>query len=223
MMYEGTYWCDVVADSVAEDDSGCLTREFHEDACDDPDDGSDPLTYAPIEAFISSLDTLSAMPTTDFYPAITSLVDWDRFLSMWAVDSVIGHWDGYEFDIINNYRLYHDPESGLITFLPSGTDQTFVQDVDPWAVGARIPARCLMVPACEAAFAARLAEAADAFEAMNLADLATAAHEQIRATVMLEQGRNVGVDTLDTKYQATLDYIAARPARIREILAAHGF
>jgi hypothetical protein len=221
MLYEGTYWCDVLADNVRDDDSGCLTREFRPDVCDGaPDPGDDPQDYVPLRTLIAALD---ALPEDMFYPMVQSIIDWDAFLTMWATDAVIGHWDGHEFGIMNNYRIYHDPDTDLWTFMPSGIDQTFSQDLDPWAVSARLPARCLQVPACEAAFAAKLAAAADQFEAMNLRQRAAAIHAQLRPLLIAEPARNVDLDTFDGRHADTAAFIDGRPARIREHLAAHGF
>jgi hypothetical protein len=134
MLYEGTYWCDLIPENVppTDDDSGCLTREFTPDPCTPPDEiRGDPQTYDLLRELVLAID---ALPPGGFYPAITQLFDWDRFLTTWAIESVIDHWDNYAFTIKNNYRIYHDPGTGLWTLIATGIDQTFEKDQDPWGV-----------------------------------------------------------------------------------------
>ena len=50
------------------------------------------------------------------------VLDVDRFLTLLAVEAMLAHWDGYGFNH-NNYRIYHDPKSDKLVFLPHGMDQ----------------------------------------------------------------------------------------------------
>jgi hypothetical protein len=52
------------------------------------------------------------------------LLDIDQFLRFWAVETVVGHWDGYTGDL-NNFFVYQDPTTNKLTFLPWGTDGSF--------------------------------------------------------------------------------------------------
>ncbi len=49
-------------------------------------------------------------------------LDVDRFLSFMAMEVMLAHWDGYTMGV-NNYRVYHDLDSGRMVFIPHGTDQ----------------------------------------------------------------------------------------------------
>ena len=55
---------------------------------------------------------------------LNALVDVDRFLSFVAMDIMLWDWDGYAMNR-NNWRLYHDPDSGKMVFMPHGLDQLF--------------------------------------------------------------------------------------------------
>jgi len=55
---------------------------------------------------------------------LTKAVDLERVLSFMAMEIMVWHWDGYCLNR-NNYRLYHDPESDKLIFLPSGMDRMF--------------------------------------------------------------------------------------------------
>jgi hypothetical protein len=53
-----------------------------------------------------------------------ALLDFERFLDFAALEMLTWHWDGYVMKK-NNYRVYHDPNSGRLTFFPHGMDQMF--------------------------------------------------------------------------------------------------
>jgi hypothetical protein len=51
-----------------------------------------------------------------------AILDTERFASFLAIEALLGVGDGYDF-FHNNYRLYHDPESGKLSFILHGMDQ----------------------------------------------------------------------------------------------------
>ena len=55
---------------------------------------------------------------------LEQVLDVDRFLAFTALEILTEHWDGYALKK-NNYRIYHDPESGRCVFIPHGMDQMF--------------------------------------------------------------------------------------------------
>ncbi len=55
---------------------------------------------------------------------LQSRLDMDRFLSFMALEVLICHHDGYSMDL-NNYRLYDDPTTGRVVFIPHGMDLVF--------------------------------------------------------------------------------------------------
>lgn len=58
------------------------------------------------------------------FEKLEKLLDLDRFLSYLVVSMIASDWDGYPGKC-NNYRVYHDPKTNKITFIPSGMDQMF--------------------------------------------------------------------------------------------------
>jgi hypothetical protein len=223
MLYEGTYWCDLVSGNLPPDDntdSTCLSREYSPGPCTVPDPDGDPLDYSPIRAMITQVE---ALPNGSFYPAITEIFDFDAFLTTWAVESIIAHWDNYGFKIKNNYRVYHDPATDRWTLLATGIDQTFNQEQDPWGVEGVIAVRCLAEPACEAAFAARLHEVNDLFESTDLAGRAAFIYNQISPFVMEDPRKEYDFATFQQRHQDLLNFIAGRPAGIRSWLTMHGY
>ena len=107
--YEGT-----VSDFTA-DYRGTLEKKSNEDA----DDWSD------IDAVVSALRD----PSAAGLEALAKTVDLDRFLSFWATEVIVGHWDGYAGNR-NNYRFYREP-GGAFVFIPWGVDGSFHLKDDP--------------------------------------------------------------------------------------------
>jgi hypothetical protein len=97
--------------------------------------------------------------------AIEALVDVDDFLTYWASEGLVGHWDGYQDDQ-NNFWFYVDPSDGLIRFIPWGTDDTFgrgnfLRGGDPTHAEAIVPRAALTrrlyeIPSTKAQYLARL-------------------------------------------------------------------
>jgi len=71
------------------------------------------------------------------------VIDVDRFLTMAAMEALIVHWDGYGANS-NNYRIYDDPGTGRLTFLPHGMDQVFQGEAAGIAPKTGLVARALL-------------------------------------------------------------------------------
>ena len=56
--------------------------------------------------------------------AIGELVDLDSFYAYWAVEGLLGFWDGYTGNH-NNFFVYFNPEGGKFHFVPWGADALF--------------------------------------------------------------------------------------------------
>lgn len=57
----------------------------------------------------------------NFPGLIEQLIDVDQYIDFWAMEIVMGHWDGGTSNV-NNYFTYRDPDDGRFTFIPWGTD-----------------------------------------------------------------------------------------------------
>ena len=55
---------------------------------------------------------------------LEELLDIETFITLMAMEMMLGHWDGYTLQH-NNYRLFFDIQTGKGTFLPHGMDQVF--------------------------------------------------------------------------------------------------
>lgn len=71
-------------------------------------------------------EVLGRASDEELFAALDELIDLDAFFRFWAMEGLIGHWDGYAGNI-NNYHLYHNQADGRFHFLPWGADDTFGQ------------------------------------------------------------------------------------------------
>ncbi|MBK7998250.1 MAG: CotH kinase family protein [Verrucomicrobia bacterium] len=101
-------------------DSGFL-RDINEPLERTSGDG-DVRSRADLKALVAA--TTEADPTARL-ERIRALLDLERFLDFAALEMLTGHWDGYVMKK-NNYRVYHDPDSGKLVFFPHGMDQMFL-------------------------------------------------------------------------------------------------
>jgi len=58
------------------------------------------------------------------FQVLSQRLDVERFVSFAAMEMLIAHWDGYTLKT-NNYRLYHDPATDKMVFIPHGMDAVF--------------------------------------------------------------------------------------------------
>ena len=86
---------------------------------------TDAADWSDIDAVAAALQD----PSDAGLKALGEIVDLDRFLSFWATEVLVGHWDGYAGDR-NNYWFYREPD-GPFVFIPWGTDDTFHLKDDP--------------------------------------------------------------------------------------------
>ncbi len=121
--------------------------------------------------------------------ALAAAIDLDRFLTFWAVEVLIGHWDGYAGNR-NNFYIYRAPDAPFV-FIPWGADQVFTSTDGPFddfesppavmAHGA-IAHRLYQEDAMRTAYVARLKQLLDAVwneeELLGLADEMAAIVEQ---------------------------------------------
>jgi hypothetical protein len=223
MAYDTAPWCELNEDEVPPgiDDPSCFDREFdNRGACDMVDPAEDPTDWELLRTFTQDLAT---MPLGMFHPQVATIMEYDNFLREYAAEGVLGHWDGYAFDLRNNYRVYHEPTTDRWTMLPSGTDQTFGTDVDPWAATGFLATRCLGETDCEPLFAEKLDAMADLFEWLDFRSQAIAIRSQIEGLIAADPRKEYNLMQYDAANASTLAFIDGRPARIRAYLAAHGY
>ena len=82
--------------------------------------------WSDIDAVINAMQDTSAAGLK----TLATLVDIDQFLSFWATEVLVGHWDGYAGNR-NNFYIYHEPDAPLV-FIPWGADNVFSSTDGPF-------------------------------------------------------------------------------------------
>lgn len=117
---------------------------------------------------ITPIRNLLASSATDANVAdLENYMDLDSVLREIAIELAIGQWDGYCSP--HNYRVYYNPDDGLVTVLPSSLDLTFDNygdyGDDLFSCGGRVLGWCLSNDTCEERYYTILEELADMIEA----------------------------------------------------------
>ncbi len=126
-----------------------------------------------VAAVIEVVETAS---DEEYRAAIGELVDVDQLMTYWVIEALVGHHDGYAYDLgvpglfpdaihppndpdafPNNFYVYHDPTSDRFVFLPHGADISLGMGAwSTYEVGPSAPV--LLPPKDDATLAARLWE-----------------------------------------------------------------
>jgi spore coat protein H len=96
-------------------------------------------------------------PDAGLAAALAQRLDLDKFLKSYALEALLGHWDGFAFRG-NNHYIYNDPGSGRFVFMPHGMDRilddpAFDPETTPMT---KLPLRIRAVPELDARFHAEL-------------------------------------------------------------------
>lgn len=103
----------------------------HPEALDLKDEVEDGRTR---EDVIALAALIRDEPAATFAAGLRNHLAVDAYLTVAAVDTLVGHWDSYHY-FLNNYYLYRNPGDGLFHFLPHGMDQLSFAPVDRPAEG----------------------------------------------------------------------------------------
>ena len=83
--------------------------------------GEEPAQRADLKALAEA--TREADPAKRL-KQLEEVLDVERFITFAAIEAILVHWDGYAIGC-NNYRLFSDPVTRKMIFLPHGADQLF--------------------------------------------------------------------------------------------------
>ena len=82
-------------------------------------DEGDKKDFRAIEQLLAACRTEDA---AERWKGLRAILDVERFASFLAMEALLGVADGYDF-YRNNYRIYHDPRTRRLSFIPHGLDQ----------------------------------------------------------------------------------------------------
>lgn len=77
----------------------------------------------PDRRVIEALTQAAEAPDDELLEALDAVMDLDAFITFWATEVLVAHWDGYAGNT-NNFWFYDDPQRGVV-FIPWGPDATF--------------------------------------------------------------------------------------------------
>jgi hypothetical protein len=92
-----------------------ITEELEKNSGPPPNDQSD------LKALVAAA---SEPDLTKRLARLEKILALDQFITSFALQVMMWNWDGYVMNI-NNYRIYHDPDSDRLFILPHGLDQMF--------------------------------------------------------------------------------------------------
>ena len=72
------------------------------------------------------IEVLAECDDADLHRELAKLVDLDAFYKFWALEGLLGTWDGYTGGQ-NNFFVYLHPENHRFYFIPWGADASFVE------------------------------------------------------------------------------------------------
>jgi hypothetical protein len=179
-----------------------------------------------------------AKPDT-YLQDIDSALDTAHFLRFSAMEAAVDQWDMYSYTFFypNNFRIYHDPASNKLVFLPWGMDLALKPF--PYTKRAHISIfelshsednpsqrvstglmfqRCLESASCKAAYTTVIRDTATLFDDAKLDALAIKYHDQIKDRVYEDTRKETSNEEFETAYQSLLDTIRTRTAAIRKDL-----
>ncbi len=86
---------------------------------------------SPADWKVMKLSELLADKDKSTLESIGQLVDLESFYRFWAVESLLGFWDGYASNQ-NNYFVYDNPKDGKLYFMPWGADSVWMGTAGPF-------------------------------------------------------------------------------------------
>lgn len=75
-------------------------------------------------AALLALTEAAARPIAELEAALEPVLDLDAFITYWATEAFLGHWDGYSANT-NNFFAYQDPTDRRFRLIPWGPDTVF--------------------------------------------------------------------------------------------------
>lgn len=104
---------------------GGFLREVTDDL--ELDSGDDVKDHSDLKALAKAAQEPDASKRM---AALSKVLDIDRFITFMALEIMIWDWDGYPMKH-NNYRVYHNLDTGKMVFFPHGMDQMFWEPNGP--------------------------------------------------------------------------------------------
>ena len=196
-LYEGLYGQDLNSESVGEMEVDVGNPDDRRDLWDIVDLAQEPSRRG-------------------FYAASQELVNWDEVLTMMATEIYIGHWDGYA-PTRNNY-FFHLDDTGRLSLLPWGTDQTFAHPLHLHRGQGLLLSYCLEDDACRLRYDEAIGALVDTLDGLDLVDRLDAQADRIEPHVRRDPRREHPMEVFHAVVDQTRDFLRDRRAQVGELL-----
>jgi spore coat protein CotH len=191
---------------------------------------------------------VATTPDDKLLAAVGRMVDLDEFFRYWAVEAVVGSWDGYvalsdlpvpvddpsriENSRPNNYYVYHDLGKDKLLVLPWGADASFgtgVRTGNPWETkvlsppkaNAKLAARLYSLPGGPERLRAAVTEVLDrGWHPDALVGRADGLAALVRADGLASPREENSLADFETAFAGRRRFVLEREAAVRAELAA---
>lgn len=179
----------------------------------DEDDG--PADRSDLRALI---EAVQAPPGPTWLPGLEAVLDVDAFVQMMVADAMLGHWDGYGYNV-NNFRIYCEP-GARCTFMPWGIDQTFNDAIAPTDQRGELPPRCVADAGCRQKLVVEVQRQIDLWRVMPFEELLVGHSDLVRPWVEADPRREHSVGDFEGSLQATRAVYEGQAERMQAWLDA---
>jgi spore coat protein CotH len=155
-------------------------------------------------------------PDATFTDDAAKKLDLDAFLKMYALEALLGHWDGFAFRG-NNFYMYDNPADSRFVFVPHGMDRILDDAAfdSQQAPAMKLPLRIRAIPALDIRFQGQLVQIAKS--AWNQATMQTTIDETVALLHTAGSGAQTTKDIagLDAKLTDLRNIVTIRSAAIK--------
>ena len=182
---------------------------------------------------------LEAAESATYLKDIDGALDTAHFLRFSAMEAAVDQWDMYAYTFFypNNFRIYHDPKSDKLVFLPWGMDLalkpflytnrphisvfelSYYEDNPKQRVSTGLMfRRCLESATCKETYTGVVRDTVKIFDEAKLDAVATKYYDQIKSHVYSETRKELTNAEFDAAVQSVLTTIRSRTAAMRKDL-----
>ena len=146
-------------------------------------------------------------------------IDWDYHTRMMAAEMWVGQIDGYSLNR-NNYLVYFDPSTDLVTVLPWDHDYAFLRDRD-WGFSwlnptGRLSADCVASFTCREMLKARIRQVNHLADGLGLAQTLSDTDDMIRPHILADPRRETDIGTVDYYQSYLYQWISNRTGELED-------
>jgi spore coat protein CotH len=165
-------------------------------------------------------DVLTYAETSGYFMSDTEeYIDWDYHTRMMATEMWVGQNDGYSLNR-NNYLVYFDPSTDLVTLLPWDHDYAFLRDRD-WGFSwlnpiGRLSADCVASFTCREMLKARIRQVSNVADGLGLAQRLEDIDELIRPYIIEDPRKEAGMYYVDYYQTYLYQWISTRSEELED-------